>query len=120
MKSLVQLAQEKSLPSHQYMDERTLQWIKDNPPDISKVSSQSNISFIKEDADIIKSFIPNPQWFSEPKTIDSIHGIRHIIRCLIYGFILAKRLSVSDKPLLELLVATSLHDTRRQNDKKEG
>lgn len=110
MKSLIVLAQENTLPDYQYMDLETLSWIINNPPQIVPNINQDNPSI---DIELIKRFIPKREWFLNDEIIDSIHGVRHLGRCLAYALILSKNETINN----ELVIATALHDIARRNDK---
>lgn len=119
MNSLVQSAKEGNLPRHQYMDGPTLNWINHNRPQGYKKGVQYNFITSKL-LETTRFYSPSENWFLEPKVINSIHGLRHIIRCLVYCQILCQRAGIKQTEQQEILIATSLHDCRRKHDKKDS
>ena len=120
MISLVQLANEKRLPDHQYMDSQTLDWIRKNKPDGYSNSLVKRVSFTTDVVEILSHYSPETDWFLEPDIINSIHGLRHVLRCLAHTSILSKRVHFSAKETSEVLIAISLHDCRRTGDKNDS
>lgn len=116
MKSLIILAEEKLLPDHQFMDIETLNWIKENPS--KGYNSKGELPTITSELiELITLYSPEPSWFLNKNSIDTIHGTRHILRCMTHVILLCKRLGLNKAIMLETLIATSLHDLRRFNDK---
>ncbi len=74
-KILFELAEEKKLPLHQFMDTETIKWIETNEPEFGGVRKLK-----LPDRKILESFTPSNSWFLEKKEIDSIHGLRHVLR----------------------------------------
>lgn len=118
MTSLYVLAQNNLLPDNQFMDTQTLKWIKTNagidlglkldfPKEIA-ILSLSNLSKVK----------PLTEWFDR-REVDTIHGIRHLTRVSIYCLLLSNLLELSTINRNSLLVAASVHDIKRRNDKKD-
>lgn len=114
MTSLVQLAKKDNLPSIQNIDNETLQWIEANEPLEFKNSDTTSIAS-KIDIGKVSQFTPLFSWFPSQDKMDSIHGLRHLMRVTIYAIFLGSHLKA--KQLNNLLVAASLHDIRRKDDK---
>lgn len=117
--SLVDLVQQHNLPSHQYMDKETLGWILKNQPDF-KLPFE-NLKYDKQTADQIITHLtrysPKLDWFLNQKGINTIHGIRHILRVTINVFNLCNEFGYDNKILYRVSVAANLHDLRRIDDK---
>ena len=69
--------------------------------------------------EILKHYIPNNIWFLESKEINSIHGLRHILRVAINAYLIAIKLRHGGK-ISNLIIASVLHDIRRRNDKGDS
>jgi hypothetical protein len=109
--SLISLAEKKQLPLHQFMDNETLLWIKKNKP-----SFKIKTNVILPKRDLIKRFIPDNGWFQNKKSLDSIHGIRHLLRVGINAVTVARWFSFKGK-IQNLIIAAVLHDIRCRDDK---
>lgn len=109
--NLYQLAESGDLPLHQYMDEGSLNWIKDNNPFPKKVVTYFNLSIIRI-LDTLVNFTPKHDWFTLPEEVDGLHGLKHIMRVVTYASILS-----SDKYSKIILTASALHDICRLDDK---
>lgn len=112
--SLVSLAGKRQLPLHQFMDDETLLWIKRNKP---KFRSAADIQLARRD--LIERFVPNSDWFQSKKSIDSIHGVRHLLRVGINAIIVARWLPFKGR-IQNLVIAAVLHDIRRKDDKDDA
>ncbi len=114
--SLVQLAGKDKLPLHQNLDTETLQWIKDNEPqelkdrDISLIASNVNVESISK-------FTPSSVWFTSLEKVNSLHGIRHLMRVAAYAWLLSDKINSTLRN--SLLIAAVLHDVRRLDDKAD-
>lgn len=115
MSSLYSLARDGELPDHQYMDEETLDWICFNNP-FGNGGTQANMIDMSGLSRVAKQYIPQRQWFTEPKVIDGIHGIRHLLRVTVIAYLLSKTYMLSEDDTQSLLISASLHDIRRHND----
>jgi len=114
--SLVKLAQIGNLPFHQYMDQATLDWIVSNKPKFLANATSYNIS--GDDINFLKKYIPPINWFLEQKEIDTIHGLRHLLRVAIYAVALCNKERLSTKKI-NAVISAILHDIRRLNDKED-
>ena len=107
------------LPRHWYMDLKTLNRIKRNKPDfkISPDFKSNLLSKIDKLSSELKRFIPNSNWFLVPEEINTIHGVRHLLRVNFLSMLL---ITLDQNIPLDFLkmsaVASSLHDLRRRND----
>lgn len=114
--SLIQLADRGNLPLHQDLDSETLNWIRKNEPnefknvDFSPIARQIELNKIAK-------FVPLETWFTSPLKVNSLHGIRHLMRVTIYTYYLSLSLPIDEKLTNSLLIAASLHDIRREDDK---
>lgn len=113
--SLVSLAIQKQLPPHQFMDVETLEWIKQNKPFKVGISTLDN-TILRESVRQARNFIPCSDWFLDKIEINTIHGLRHLIRVSVYSSILYSLNKINVFRVEPLLIASSLHDIRRQND----
>jgi hypothetical protein len=118
MVSLIKLIEKGKIPSNQFMDLETLNWLKKNKPVFKlensfKFECKSSLDYISE----IERYIPKLEWFLVSKKTDTIHGMRHILRTIFHSILLV---SLSKNPSQRLcmksLVASSLHDLRRRTD----
>lgn len=113
--SLVGLAQENSLPLIQRMDTETLKWIKKNSPNLT-IITQTQVPVIFKNA---KKYKPSEKWFLKNDCINSIHGIRHIMRVISNASNLTINRKTDSTTTRNLLIACSLHDLRRKDDKSD-
>lgn len=112
------LAQHNKLPEHQFMDSQTLDWILKNKPKFNcnqgmKIDPRTII------VEYLQWYSPPEDWFENKLLVSSIHGQRHILRCIALVGILheANQLSVD---VDGLCIVAALHDIRRTNDKEDG
>lgn len=114
--SLIQKAKKKKLPSEQFMDQETLCWIKENKPKFKSKKINCNVFDCKKVFFYLNKFYPKDNWFIKSKAINTIHGIRHMMRVLIYAVIISDYLKLTQKTTYKLSVASAIHDLRRIND----
>lgn len=114
MTSLWFLAQERLQPDIQNMDQETLDKIKENKPEY-RVSSVDYYLTAKE-VSLIKDLMPKPEWYLNPEIVSSVHGIAHTLRVMVYVVLLTRNL-INESDREALLIACSIHDTQRMNDK---
>jgi len=112
--SLIELVNNNILSKDQYMDKETLNWIYNNS--IKDINSRTNYN-----AKNYKKFIPNIKWFPSNNKINSIHGLRHLIRVSIFCEIIKHNywwifLMLN---LKNVLTAATLHDIRRLDDRDD-
>ncbi len=107
------------LPRHWYMDLNTLTRIKRNKPNF-KNSAEFNsnlISQIDKLTSELKRFIPDSTWFLVPEEINTIHGVRHLLRVNFLSMLL---ITLDKKIPIDFIkmsaITSSLHDLRRRND----
>lgn len=110
---LFRLAQANNLPLHQFMDRETLDWIVENKPtftsDTVKLPPRKSLEM----------FVPPRAWFLDAGGFDSIHGVRHMLRVAVNVVLVAKKNSYAGD-LRKLIVASVLHDIRRNDDKSDA
>ncbi len=114
--SLIQQASDHNLPLIQNMDQETLSWIIENNPFYdNKIKKKDFLEYgILEK---VKQYLPKKEWFLSDEIYQSIHGIRHILRVSVN---VSNLLTSKSSEILfsrNCLIAASLHDIRRQNDK---
>lgn len=102
------LAQNNNLPKYQFMDSLTLEWIKKNKPEFK------NAQIIKIKPSIIvekylKRYVPKDEWFANGSLISTIHGLRHVLRCVALAGILCEA-KILSTDVNELCMVASLHD----------
>jgi D-alanine-D-alanine ligase-like ATP-grasp enzyme len=113
--SLVELAEQKNLPLHQYMDAETVQWIAANNPFSGETGDKVEVS--QEDVELLRTFAPLKEWFLVPELADSIHGTRHLLRVGFHSILLSNSSGLQTRDRINLLTAAVLHDVRREDDK---
>ncbi len=114
MTNLWSLAQERLQPDIQNMDQETLDKIKQNKPEYQV--SDSDYYLTPEEVSLIRDLMPKPEWYLNSEIISSIHGIAHTLRVMVYAVLLTRNLT-NDSDREALLIACSVHDTQRMNDK---
>lgn len=95
------------------MDKETLDQICLHRPRFS--ADAERLSLTRGEIAYIEEFLPKPEWYLESRIIDSIHGIAHTLRVMVYASILSQALD--EEVRRSLLLACAVHDTRRLNDK---
>jgi len=112
--SLIELANNDAMPKDQYMDKETLKWICDNS--IKGIDLRTNYY-----AKSYKKFIPDLKWFPFNNKINSIHGLRHLIRVSIFCEIIKYNYwwLFLKSDLKNILTAAILHDIRRLDDRDD-
>lgn len=118
MSSLVQLAENKTLPDHQFMDVETLDWIKKNNP-FAEIDGLGEPFPYTDTFGILDKFRIDQSWFNCKEEIDSIHGIRHILRVAVNGLNLLQYGFKEEQYKNIVLVAALCHDIKRENDKSD-
>jgi len=114
MTNLWSLAQERLQPDIQNMDQVTLDKIKENKPEYQ--ISETDYYLTTEEVSLIQDLSPKPDWYINPEIVSSIHGIAHTVRVMVYAVLLTRNLT-NDSDREALLIACSVHDTQRMNDK---
>lgn len=114
MTSLWSLAQERLQTDIQNMDQATLDKIKEHKPEYQV--SDVNYYLTVGEVSLIKNLSPKPDWYINPEIISSIHGIAHTLRVMVYAVLLTRDL-INDSDREALLIACSVHDTQRMNDR---
>lgn len=114
MMPLYKKLEKKLYEENQYLDKESLFWIEKNLIIKKNLNVILNISPL--DLKTFLEFIPKREWFRR-KNVNNIHGLMHILRVMIFSYILCKKFRIKNYKML-LLVA-SLHDIRRKNDKTD-
>lgn len=110
------LAQEHRLGELQLMDSETLEWMKDKcKPTELRISSVVK-DYCPLKLEQFKQYIPQKKWFLKKGHAISIHGISHILRVMLYSLVIQQYLELKIR-VSDLLIATSVHDLRRKDDK---
>lgn len=112
--SLVDMAYNNQLPAIQEMDIETVEWIKK-----SYFPFESDIKINLQLGSIENFKLPNYEWFLKSELINSLHGIRHISRLLIYASIIRNDLNITNTDYNSLLLSIAFHDLKRLNDKRD-
>lgn len=117
VKPLYILAKRTELPNLQLMDFETLEWIKRTAkPSLLKISTLYR-KYTPLPLKNFIPFIPKNEWFADHQHISSIHGLRHILRVLINCEVINSLEGYTWSSTL--MVAATLHDIRRLNDKDD-
>ena len=105
------------------MDLNTIHWIQKNKPSFNADPSLDLYLKINIEEFLINisKYTPLPEWFFVSKEMDTIHGMRHILRVAFFTQILLSlrdQEKSQDNPnlLRNSLIASFLHDLRRRND----
>ncbi|AXI78959.1 hypothetical protein [Peterkaempfera bronchialis] len=114
--SLVELAARRQLPHHQYMDPATVQWIRDNRPDLGHAWPPPLRPASKHL--LGRSALP-AAWLAEPRLRTSLHGIRHSMRTAALAALLAETHDLDEVETATVILAAALHDCRRLHDKDD-
>lgn len=109
---------EKIKPAHQKNDEFSLQWLKQNLPNITKY----NVDKYKEIIDLVDKIKPwekfNNEFYVNPLVCECIHGRNHAIRVAIYCLVLNEIHQYGINP--DVLIYMGLfHDCSRVDDNKD-
>jgi len=96
------------------MDADTVSWIRENGPDFQYAESLPALSVAEQDFLTLVT-LPS-EWLLNADLETSLHGIRHGLRCAIYGVSLAKLGGELDEELRASVIACAIHDMRREDD----
>ena len=115
--SLVDLAAQRQLPRHQYIDTATVEWIKANrpafppawPPPLRPASR----------ALLERAAVPEA-WLAQRKLAQSIHGLRHSLRTATLTALLADWHGLDEHATATAVVAAALHDSQRLHDQEDS
>lgn len=107
---LFRLAETGKLPPHQFMDWETLYWIIENAPRFSRKKTKF------PSREFLESFLPSHGWFLKRNGLDSLHGMRHLLRVAVNATLVARERSYRGD-IRNLTIASVLHDVRRKDDK---
>lgn len=121
MEPLYRLAEKNQLGILQLMDEATVNWLKDNTLNYS-LGSKTILDlfpyFSPIKSKFLERFIPKNEWFLKKEHVFSIHGLKHIIRVLIYSGVISQlEFGKTEKALL---YSACIHDLRRITDKGDS
>ncbi|MER7045001.1 HD domain-containing protein [Streptomyces jumonjinensis] len=111
---LVELAKQRRLPAHQFMDAATVTWIEINRPEPANISPTTlppELSLL-----IRRSALP-VDWLADHRLYDSLHGVRHSMRTAALTALLARFLEWGEEDTAVAVVAAALHDCRRLDDR---
>ena len=109
--SLRELAENRSLPAHQLMDQDTLTWIARNRPEITAAAPTLPHPPLM--------LVPDAAWFADARLVDSIHGIRHNARVSLLAGLLAQEYGLDHDHTAALCAAAAVHDCRRRDDRED-
>ncbi len=99
------------------MDLNTLLWIEDNKPYLASPHiSGIDLKYVNK---YLLTNIPQKKWFLSQSEINTVHGLRHTIRVMIYAIILGKQKRLLPPEIRNVTIAAAIHDLRRINDKKD-
>jgi len=114
------LAREKKQGNLQIIDKETLEWYKKVAKPQRKHLSEVLPEYVPTKGDNILLYIPQKSWFLRQKHINSIHGIRHILRVILYSNILAYTEKGYKVNISDTLICAAVHDLRRTSDKGDS
>jgi len=113
--SLRDLAIHNKLPQFQHMDKTTWNWINQNNPHFETEPFPATDSFY----DWFQALRIPQAWFLEKRIIHATHGLRHLWRSAYYSLYLARILALDEVGVKQAIIASLLHDIRRENDKND-
>lgn len=114
--NLREMALQKRLPIHQFMDRSTLNWIKDTAV-LKGLAVHDQI--ILPDALVDKLHFSQPAqlFFVDKEIYEGLHGFRHCNRVALLAGAVAIEAGIADASTMKVvMIAGSLHDCRRIND----
>lgn len=114
--SLIKKIESGEFPEEQFIDAETLQWIKDNEPEFNIEKIDKEIFNYEKIISSIDRFFIKEGWFSKKEIVNTIHGIRHMMRVLVYALLVSDYLKLDEKTKQKLCIASVIHDLRRLND----
>ncbi|MFI5269571.1 MAG: hypothetical protein ACHQ7M_19515 [Chloroflexota bacterium] len=114
--SLVELAAQKQLPHHQYMDPVTVEWIKANRPDLGLAWPPPLRPATKH---LLNQSALPVTWLAEPRLQASLHGIRHSMRTAALAALLAETHGQDEDETATAILAAAVHDCQRLHDKDD-
>jgi hypothetical protein len=114
--SLIDMAAQGQLPLHQHMDQATIAWISDNRPDLPS-STQPTLRPLSQEL-LARSGLPT-LWLADPRLYTSLHGVRHAMRTAALAAVLAEVHGLEDADTATVILAASVHDCQRRNDKDD-
>lgn len=105
-------------PLHQYMDRETVSHLQAHRP-IFKPDPLKKRAILERIPEIIRKitpFIPNSKWYLISEEQHTIHGMRHLVRTMVFIEILCDINNLSEEICQHAIVIAGLHDLRREND----
>lgn len=117
MEPLIVLAEKKQLPAHQFMDRETLEWIVSKDPFKGETTEFESIT--PGISGKIHEFRLPEKWFLCSKGIDTIHGLRHLLRVAANGMYLLQYNDNKDAYENTIFLSALLHDISRKDDQTD-
>jgi len=113
MKPLYMKIKDREYEDNQELDKESIEWLK-KQLNLKKEIGSLDITPIKEKT--LLRYVPKKSWFNSGR-IKTIHGVSHALRVMMYSYILCKVYKIDR--VEPFLVAASIHDIKRINDKKD-
>ena len=117
MKPLYILAEKGELTDKQTIDLETLAWIKKNAKPKRVFITKIYPNFKPLSIERFRLFQPSEEWFARRDSIQDIHGLPHILRVVIFSYILTQICQI--KNYEPFLFSASIHDIQRLSDKED-
>lgn len=114
--SLIDLADRRQLPHHQYMDPDTVEWIRANRPDLGAAWS---LPLRPPSKHLLSRSALPAMWLAEPRLHASIHGVRHGMRTAALAALLAEIHELDETDTATVVLAAAVHDCQRLHDKDD-
>ena len=115
--SLVELAAQRRLPRHQYMDRATIEWITEQRPAWGTAGDPSPLR--NASRSLVRASAIPARWFAEPDLYDTIHGVRHSMRTAALAALLAEANGLDAEDTQTAIVAAAVHDCQRLHDQDD-
>jgi hypothetical protein len=104
-------------PKHQQMDTSTLEWLKSQSRYKIDTRCPEDSKLSEDQLQLLTKLIPHKKTFYSRRKYFSIHGISHILRVMVNTLMVCNMIKY--KKETPLLIAASIHDLRRKDDRTD-
>ncbi|OGK64555.1 hypothetical protein A2313_00905 [Candidatus Roizmanbacteria bacterium RIFOXYB2_FULL_41_10] len=102
----------------QVMDRETLNYLVSHLTSESKNIKEIFPQFSPLKVEEILKYVPESKWI-DSKHLNSIHGLNHLTRVIIYALILSQLEGLSGQETKNIAIAAGIHDLGRQDDRRD-